>query len=423
MPTALEEELQELLRSKAVSRWYLKREAGSRKSAIYHFAAYVRWRREKGLSTDPDAWVEDCLHGNNLTLISHLDVLKDWCEGETFDGSVDDTRQKYYSDIRGFYQRHRVPLPHEPLELRARSRTDEHGRVAIDIREEVTAMGFLKMAAKVLNYSGVNVRDRSIMMTGIQSGMDDSTLTEVFNFVGFPQLAKHFGTEDWTLWDEEKVPVRVDLLRPKTDQVHYTFLDHDGVLLLKDWLSYRSSEFGRIRVYPSSDPLRLPTSDPIYVTDEGRRIRAYLVCMVYNKRGKQAGVNVVPEGKLPLYKGAKRRYPFHSHEVRDTIVTLCRRVGVDKAVGDFFVGHCIDKAGYEKSPRDDPEHFRGEYSKIAKYLNLVTGRETAIRREAEEGFRGEVAELRRMVEELASGRVRFAPPIGGSEKDGEDGED
>jgi hypothetical protein len=77
--------------------------------------------------------------------------------------------------------------------------------------------------------------------------------------------------------------------------------------------------------------------------------------------------------------GASRRYPFHSHEVRDTLVTLRRRAGVDLAVVNFFVGHNIDRYGYNQSPWDDPEHLAEQYSKLSRYLNMVSGREELLK--------------------------------------------
>ena len=67
----------------------------------------------------------------------------------------------------------------------------------------------------------------------------------------------------------------------------------------------------------------------------------------------------------PDFQGARNRYAWHSHEVRDTIRTLARGKA-DQAVAEFIIGHSIDKLGYDKSPRNDPEYFRGEYLKLSR---------------------------------------------------------
>jgi hypothetical protein len=94
------------------------------------------------------------------------------------------------------------------------------------------------------------------MLSTLQSGMDDSTLAYVFNVVGYPQLVKHFGSEDWRLWDAGKCPVRIVLVRPKNDCVplcvrYYSFLDLDAVEAIKDWLHVRP---GHLRTYPPKNP-------------------------------------------------------------------------------------------------------------------------------------------------------------------------
>jgi hypothetical protein len=76
----------------------------------------------------------------------------------------------------------------------------------------------------------------------------------------------------------------------------------------------------------------------------------------------------------------------NSHEVRDTLVTLGRRAQIDMGVVNFFVGHNIDEYGYDKSPWDDPEHFRNEYSKVSPYLNIITNKEQMIKEQTQRGM-------------------------------------
>jgi len=59
---------------------------------------------------------------------------------------------------------------------------------------------------------------------------------------------------------------------------------------------------------------------------------------------------------------------------------------VDSAVVNFFVGHDIDVYGYDKSPWDDPDFFREEYSKLAPYLNVVSQKDTMIKEKVERGL-------------------------------------
>ena len=364
-------DIDSLLKFKSVKPWYLSRAEGdSRKGAIYRFAAFIRWREQNGYSTNPDEWIDESLKGNNQTLATQLKTLKEWTESEEFDGSLESTRVKYYQNVRSFYGYNLVPLPPYKLKLR---RKDQ------GVSVNVTATKFLEMARKVCCFSGISTRDRAVILTMVQSGMDASTLAKIFNYVGFPQLVNHFGTEDISRWDESRVPVLIKLMRPKNDYNYYSFLDYDVITCLKNWLNLRQSRFGRIIIHSSLDPNRLPVSDPIFLQKSGLPIRARFVSNMFKKAGIAAGVNIVPEGKMERYKGARRKYPWHSHEVRDTLVTLGRKAGIDIEVVNFFVGHNIDRYGYDKSPWDDPETFKGEYHKLAKHLNIISGREVQIK--------------------------------------------
>jgi hypothetical protein len=45
---------------------------------------------------------------------------------------------------------------------------------------------------------------------------------------------------------------------------------------------------------------------------------------------------------------------------------------VNQVTSEFFLGHTIDKLGYDKSPRYDEEWFKREYMKVEPYLNLIS---------------------------------------------------
>jgi hypothetical protein len=55
------------------------------------------------------------------------------------------------------------------------------------VQVQTTASDFLEMTRKVLAVGKLGPRDKSSVLSMLQGGMDASTLTEVFNFVAFPQ--------------------------------------------------------------------------------------------------------------------------------------------------------------------------------------------------------------------------------------------
>ena len=42
-------------------------------------------------------------------------------------------------------------------------------------------------------------------------------------------------------------------------------------------------------------------------------------------------------------------------------------------MANFFIGHNIDRHGYDKSPWNDPDHFMEQYGRMSRWLNVVTG--------------------------------------------------
>lgn len=389
----------------SVAAWYRKRVGHSKITALYHLNSFIAYRQKQTIDPNPERWIEECLNGNNLTLVKHLKVLKEWAEGESFDGSDDDTRINYYRDIRSFYEKNFVTLPRSKLDIQRRDETV--------IPTQVTATEFLKMAQKVLEHNSVTLRDRSIIMTMVQGGMDDSTLTEAFNFVAYPQLVKHFETEDFTRWDEEKVPVKIDLIRPKTDYLHFTGMHHDAIMLLKEWLAFRVANYGPIRIYPPKSPKQLSISDPIYVSKWVRRLRPPNVCELFRDSGKRAGVNILPEefDHPERYKGARIRYPFHSHEARDTLITIARRLKVDIAVANFFTGHSIDRYQYDKSPYDYPDWFMEQYDILGQSLNIITQKEAFFKEKYENKLEHELASRDKELAEMKHERAADAEII------------
>jgi transposase-like protein len=112
----------------------------------------------------------------------------------------------------------------------------------------------------------------------IQSGMDASTLTDVFNYTGYPQLVSIFGSEDPSTWDTAKCPARIDLLRPKSSHRFYSFLDVDAIDALRDWLEVR----GPLKVFPPKTPNELRRSEPIYVNRYGQALVVVQAVSVQN---------------------------------------------------------------------------------------------------------------------------------------------
>ena len=372
-----------LAEERTVAAWLKTLRDTGRTAALYQLASWIRWRKEKGLQADPDTLIEECLDGTNRTLVAHLQPILDYCQGPRFEGDTLESRQRHYNSIRGFYSANLVSLPRRKLKD-----GETNGRV----RQEITAMEFLKMFKQALEYT--DVRDRALMLCVLQGGMDDSTLARVFNVTAFPQLVRHFGTSRWRDWDDGLCPVRIDLVRPKSGERFYTYQDVDAIEALKVWFDSR----GGPEIHEPKNPQDLPTSEPIFI-GRFRSISPATVGQTFRGSGKRAKVNVHRGPPMGDFKGARLRYPFHSHEVRDTMITLARRVKADLAAANFFTGHSIDKLNYDKSPWDDEGHFRNEYLKIARpYLNPVSGKALEVEQLITRKFEARLSALEQQIE-------------------------
>ncbi len=368
------DDVQVLAAKETVSTWLRGlKEGPGRKTAGYHLARFIRWRLLKGLEADPDRIIEGCVNGTNKTLIENLKVVQDFClASEDFKGDDKETRRRVYRSIRGFYLANFCALPQAKLRVGDSPAESPTGRV----KSEMTAFEFLKAFRKVLDSVKLSVRDRALMVVQLQGAMDNSTLTEKWNHVAFPQLVDYFGTEDHEEWDSRECPVQIDLARPKSgDLGFYNFLDVDGIDCLKEWFGVRQRLLGKpVEIHRSQRPDLLPTSDPIFINQHLRPMKPANAWKIWCDAGKRAGLNFW-DGGVERYKGASIRYGFHAHECRDVAISLAPSCGVDPMVANFIAGHTIDPLKYQKSPRNDPGYFRAEHAKLARpYLNPVSGK-------------------------------------------------
>lgn len=379
----------------------------SQKTSLYSFARYLRWRRSKGLVADPVLMLRMASESKVDNLRKQILPIRKYLH-ETYPRQYA-TAKRNDVWIRSFYGFHDIPLPKTKLKNKAADGND--------VELPVTATTFIAMMKTVLNTVKLSPRDRSIMLTMFQSGMDDLTLTSRFNYSGYSQLANYFGTPDFEEWDSSKCPVLVHVFRSKGrgGRRYYTFLDIDAIETMKAWLLARRELTGKdIRLRPSTKPNVARQSDPIYIDIKGKELGAvspFTVSEVFLRNGKRAGVNVVPDVKPAAYQGATIRYPFHSHECRDTIITLGSEKGVLNC-GNFICGHQIDDLNYDKKAWDDPEMVRREYMEISRpLLNPISGLQQVIAEKAAElKTAGTIASLQEQLDSMAKRLDAMLPP-------------
>lgn len=151
-------------------------------------------------------------------------------------------------------------------------------------------------------------------------------------------------------------PARVDLYRSKTSRTdvksYYTFIGEDAKALVKQWL--------QIRPKVKSNHLFLTFNK---TTRTWVPARSALIGNAITKAAKKTGL--IEENGLD-------RYHIHAHEVRDLFKSLCTLSGVNHVASELFLGHTVDKLGYDKSPQYNEEWFRNEYRKVEPQLNVLS---------------------------------------------------
>lgn len=361
--------LDEIRAYSTVKRWQAQlKEGPSRRNALYVFSYFIDYIRANTRFKDPDSLIEDALDGNRRNLLKHIEVAKSFALAHE-DGSIG-TKRKRYEIVRSFYALNDCGLPKSKLKFAQVVETD------LDIKQE-ESFKFIEMMRKAMTVKA-SALERAVAIIQYQTGVDDSTLTNVFNFVAYYQLCQHFGTENWRNWDSSKIPVLIHLRRPKTGVKFYTFLEKDGIDCLKDWLVVRFNLLKQeIRIHPNKRADKMPLSDPIFVIGDaeaqngGRGIKPWYPSYVFRELGFRAGINERPIEQVKPFKGASIRYLFHAHECRDSLVSLSE-VKSNIVCGQFITANKIDSYHYNKSPWKDPEHFRDLYAKMAPWLNLIS---------------------------------------------------
>jgi len=216
------------------------------------------------------------------------------------------------------------------------------------------------------------------------------------------------GSENPELWDVSKAPVQVNLVRPKTSTVYYSFLSVDALKALQAWLKVRQTMMDA--------PLK--SGEPLFITSQRKPMLKDNVTGIFKRLAISSGLETRKYGKP-----SEVRYRFHSHELRDTLRTTCTVAGVAHPVAEYIIGHDIDKLHYDKSPDVYPEHYRQEYAKIEPLINIFSSegrslkkindleqkldeRETVIETLVQNGQQkaGEIAELRAKIESIENSR-------------------
>jgi Skp family chaperone for outer membrane proteins len=313
----------------------------------YHilFRKFWSWVQQEGLFETPEELLNDYERKEGKAKYFHVAMMKSfmrWLRDEA-DYSIN-SRSAALNAIRSFYAFNHTPFPKITRQDRRKMFEPTEKEIQKQLESNPVKLDDLKSTLMEAEEPY-----RTILQIMFQSGMGLEEF-QYFNRHGWSQIKNHLNDEG---------PMKIKLFRRKTSEgrvhTYYTFLGNEGKESIKRWLRIRESKFG------------LPKEDePIFLTIQKRNgaINAPAKITIQHNlihAMKKAGV-VPPNAKGP--------YDLHVHELRDMFKSMCTLSGVNRVASEFFLGHTIDRLGYDKSPKYDEDFFKREYSKVEPKLNL-----------------------------------------------------
>lgn len=327
------------MEEECIKRWVEDLNPTTAKNYVYYFLSYLDWVKSRNHWQSAKAMLGDYGKLDEKERFKHIDVLKQYVKSKKT-GTSD--RWNAWCSVRSFYEYHRLPLPRLPRSEASRifkpSETDKRRALELaplmleEIRELVMNMRQPYRAAFAVMFQGA---------------------------MGLAEFAQ-FNENTWQKVIEEldkPGPVRVDLYRSKTSRTevrkYYTFISDDAKALIKQWLQVRPKIQGLkhlLLTFNKNTGKWVPVTSP--------RIGSAIT-----KAAKRTGL---------IKENGLGRYHIHAHEVRDLFKSLCTLSGVNQVASELFLGHVVDKLGYDKSPEYDEQWFRNEYRKVEPLLNVIS---------------------------------------------------
>jgi integrase len=331
--------------SVAMTTWMNRLSSDETKEKFFYlYKRYFDWIKTKNHFDSPDSMIANLENATTLKQrYNHITFIEDYFLESTLNANQ---KKSTYTSIRSFYKHNKAELPSYALKFK-----DKTTIKPIVTQQPIT----LEEIKQLLTIA--KPREKAMYLIQLQSGMDRSTFSEYFNLNCWQQISKQLGNEDPELWDLSKAPIRIDLVRVKTRTAYYSFISTDAIQALQAWLNVRKTL--------TNKPMQ--SGEPLFITNHRTNIGKEQMSYSFNQLAISAGLESKKYGRA-----SEVRYRFHSHELRDTFRTACTSSGVDHPVAEFFIGHSIDRLGYDKSPQVYPDYYRSQYMKVQPLLNIFS---------------------------------------------------
>lgn len=333
----------------AVGNWLGRLSENSRDKEELVLNLFLRWASLNGgeFSTyTPDEFVE--FQKNAITSGDRykvLDLLQKYTSN--LSGLRFKTKQKYYGTVRSFFEHNRAALPQDR---------------SFRIRGDVEAVrGTLTIDEFRRALLGSKPRYRAILLSMFQGGLDSSSFM-YWNVNGKASLMEQLKG------DPEAVKIHLPgRKKSRNEEGFYTFIGKDSIDAIRQYHIFREKEENRKREKAKKKgETYSPDPNAIFVDQFGGPIQYNGLRMYWSRLLRRLGL-IEPKGS---YSG--NRYGKNLHELRDLFRSRWRLTGIDVELAEYFLGHGLDRYGYDKSPQHDPEWFKDKYVEASSWLNILT---------------------------------------------------
>jgi len=279
-----------------------------------------------------------------------IKIIKKYLLDSCHEGKSSSTMNSIYHAIISYFEKNEAPV-----RFRFNSKTKYDNQTELESEQNLSLEDFMK----ILTVGRPSLVQKAVFLCKFHRGLDSSTLADRFNFESWPQLVKYFGTEQYMLWDLEKCPVPIKLVRIKTSFQHVGFLDVDAIAAIQDYVKFREKKTGN----------DMQEGQALFLNTFCQPITEKWIRKTFFDLTIRSGV----QKKIESDHGVK--YEKDSHELRDLLKSTLLACGARYDVSDHVIGH-KPKDSYEKQASLYSENLRLEFSKVSRKINIFSNMST-----------------------------------------------
>ena len=357
----------------------------TRTSYLGSLSKFDNWLRGRAFPSYDDAAPDGTISFENVEmLIKHCEkpangpriaqrVMREYAAALQAGGASAGVQVATRSAIKSYFTVHDIALALSKSKKKRAEHAPDNAQMSLE--------DFYKM----LQNGRPSIMMRTIMLIKLQSGMDSATFTDRFNYEGYGQIVKYFNTDNCGSWNLSMCPVPIKTVRVKTGIPYTTFIDHDAVVQLQEYLAWKEAKHGRH-----------DENKPLFVTKRDRPIYSSWLSTNFSEVAVRAGIQASVSNHV---------FKMRAHAVRHLLKSLLNASGCKQYAADHILGHAPRDA-YEKQAILYPKELRAEYAKVSSRINIISKVESNLNSPMDsESQEARIRELEAEVRELTQAKA------------------